>query len=255
MNTKTPRLKSIFFLFIALLIISCSHQQSTDSDDSTNSSNHLGISAQSADTMLFSNIPNPGNSNISIFSNCQLRCKYPLSDSVKFIEIAHGVEFHYYTYPENYIKESLRLYWDEYMKDWTDYEDSLRWTSPDGYFTMTKSILGFDYNFPQTTYGDIDIDNFDTMKIQSVIDLKFSKAGDEKFIKYSNAIIENSCRNKNTLTIIGRNDSIRILYKIIVANVEGGMYCFVDLFIQYPLSMANKYDAIAVKSINYFSNE
>lgn len=194
-------------------------------------------------------------SSIQLMVNCKLECKTSLPDSMKFISVVSGSAFHYYEYPQNYTQKSLRLYWDEYSKTLDDYGDSVRWTSPDSSFVMLKYFDAFNYVYPLDSFGDIDCEKFDTVRIREVIDERFEKAGKSAFSEYPDATIENICRNGNSLTLCAKSSEKRLLSKIIVASIEGGMHDFVVLRIEYPLKKSEKFDAIAVECMNYFAGE
>ncbi|MPM10921.1 hypothetical protein SDC9_57258 [bioreactor metagenome] len=194
-------------------------------------------------------------SQIQILDNCSLKCENAVPDSIKFISIVHGVEFHYYEYPQKYTLKSLKFYWDEYSGKWEDYEDSVRWTSPDSSFVMLKYIEGFNYDYPLDSFGDIDYDKIDSVRIHEIIDERFEKAGKCAFLQYPDAKTEYICRSKNMLTICAKSPEKRLFYKIIVVHVEGGMNDFVILSIEYPLKQSDEFDAIAIECMNYFSNE
>jgi len=197
------------------------------------------------------------NAQIVLSDSCKILCDNPLNDSIKFNTIFNAESGYWYSYPSDFdkIMPEIEIDSTNEVEFFCSNCRGLKRSISD--FTMIIREYDTEYTYPHikdtaNDMYDIDYDKVDYSKIKLIIDKKLDSVlkGGDPFLK--NVSVENSCRKKNSLIVLGTNKNQIYFYKIIIAGMYDRGDFYVDFLIKFDKSKSKLYNSISTHMINSF---
>jgi hypothetical protein len=185
------------------------------------------------------------NTSVNKSDSCILSSHYKLSNEISFEKMASAEVGYYYIIPSGSIEIETEKY------------DSSFWYNSDKSFLIKHWVSHSDIPdniFPKDNNGDIDMKKINDYypKVVNIFNQKSKKIISGQSNELLNDKIDNYCQESDILTVTGSKGENNVVYKIIIAEVEGGTFAFVNLYIEYPKKQQNYYEPIAYYIVNSF---